>query len=579
MKLVDKEELLKGRSAFIKGLAKPIFNFLQIDELNRVYEEVEHLEGNEVTIQYLKNQNIRCEFDETHVKDVPKTGSVIFICNHPTGALDGVVLISLLSQIRPDIKFMGNFLLSKMVPLKRFFIDVNPFDSTSSKNINGIRSAINHLQQGGAMMLFPAGEVSTFHNGFQIMDKKWPESVIKLIQRAKAPVVPLFMSGKNSMPFHILGQIHPGIRTLMLPRELVNKRNSIVKIEMGAPIFPAKTQNLTLQQLSDFLRTNVYILQNKGKEQDSTPAKIAQQPVAENDMVQLEKEIEQLKEKHTLFEQGNHTVLFAAAQELDFVMKEIGRLREITFREVGEGTNLETDIDCYDAHYHQLFIWDNSAKKIVGAYRLGIGEEILKTHGIKGFYTHSLFRMDAKMSDMLKQTIELGRSFIVKEYQKRTGSLITLWKGILHVLLKYQNCRYLIGPVTISDDYTELSKLLIAKYLQKNHSDPQFAKLVKPIYGFKGKKVKNITQFVDSIPSIDLLDKIISDIEDEMNGIPILLKKYMKLEGKILAFNIDPDFNNALDGLLLLDIQNVPDNAIDMLSKSMEIDVRERFKK
>lgn len=578
MKLIDKEEILKGRNALVKGIAKPIFNFLQIDELNRVYEEVEHLEGNNVTIQYLKNQKIKTIFNNTHISDIPKTGSVIFICNHPTGALDGVVLISLLSQIRPDIKFMGNFLLSRMIPLRPFFIDVNPFDSTSSKNLNGIRSAINHLQNGGAMMLFPAGEVSSFHNGFQITDREWPISVIKLIQRSNAPVVPLFLSGKNSLPFHLLGLIHPRLRTLMLARELVNKYDSTVRVEMGSPIYPTKTQNLTLKQLSNLLRTNVYILQHKSHNTKKETTEYKQDPIAENNASQLEAEVELLKPQFTLFEQGNFSVLFAATQKLNYVMKEIGRLREITFREIGEGTNLATDIDKYDAHYHQLFIWDNAAKKIVGAYRLGIGEEILKVQGVKGFYTHSLFKMKSQIHNVLSSSIELGRSFIVKEYQKKASSLVTLWKGIMHVLLKYDKCRYLIGPVSISNDFSETSKLLIAEYLQKRNSNSQFSKFVVPINGFKGKKIKNIAKYIDSIPSIDLLDKLVSDLEDDLNGIPILIKKYTQLNGKVLAFNLDPDFNNTLDGLLLLDLQEVPENAIEMLSKTLDTDTRDRFK-
>lgn len=579
MKLIDKEELLQGKNFLLRSLAKPIFNFLQIDELNRVYAEVEHLEGNNVTDQYLKNQNITTIFNDNHSSEVPKTGSVIFICNHPTGALDGVILISLLSRIRPDIKFMGNFLLSKMEPLRRFFIDVNPFDPTSSKNINGLRSAIKHLQEGGAMMLFPAGEVSTFHHGFKITDREWPESIIKFIRRADAPIVPLFMSSKNSLTFHLLGQIHPGIRTLMLARELVNKNNSTIHIEMGSPIYPIKYKDLSLKNLSNYLRTNVYLLRYKHNIPIENISTITPASITSNNPQKLEEEIEILKQKFTLFEQGDYTVMFAASRELNYVMKEIGRLREITFREIGEGTNLETDIDNYDLHYHQLFIWDNANKKIVGAYRLGIGKEIMPQFGIKGFYTQSLFQMSKKMKPILTETIELGRSFIIKQYQRKPASLMLLWKGILHVLLKHENCRYLLGPVSISNDYTEISKLLLVEYLSKNHFNKEVSQYVKPITGFKRKERKKVMKCIDTIPSLDLLDKIISDLEDGAMGIPILIKKYIQLQGKMLAFNIDPDFNNALDGLMLLDVQQIPESTLEMLSKTIDFDVLKRFKK
>lgn len=581
MKLVTEEELFGNKSGIIKKMAKPLLKMLNVDRLNEVYDEVDEFDGNDVTLNYLKNQNIQYTYDPAMLANIPTTGSLVFICNHPTGALDGVVMIDFLSRIRPDIKVMGNFLLSRMKPLKKYFIDVNPFESKNGQNIKGIRQSLNHVANGGALMIFPAGEVAAIHKKCEITDREWPSSIMKFIKRMNAPVVPLFLTGKNSFAFYFLGLIHPTLRTLLLANELVNKENSNVRIEIGNPIFPIRTASLSLEEYSKFLRTNVFILKTKL----NNPNKVNVSPKNEEasichvDPQLVIDEINELKKQHILFEQGNFTIFFAATSEMNYVMKEIGRQREITFREVGEGTNLETDIDHYDSYYHQLFIWNNTTNQIIGAYRIGIGKEILAKHGKNGFYTNSLFRMSDKMLDILEDTIELGRSFIIKEYQKKANSLMILWKGIMLVLLKHENSRYLLGPVSISNEYSDLSKLLIDRYIHLNHFNQELSKYIKPVNGVKRKYYKETKSYLEAMYDIDLLDKIICDLEDNKRGIPILIKKYLQLKGEILAFNIDPDFNNAMDGLLLLDLKNVPESTIGMLSKTIGCDVSERFKK
>jgi putative hemolysin len=263
---------------------------------------------------------------------------------------------------------------------------------------------------------------------------------------------------------------------------------------------------------------------------------------------------------------------------MKYVMEEIGRLREITFREVGEGTNKELDIDKYDAYYHQLFIWDEEHETIVGAYRVGLGDEIITKYGRKGFYTDYMFQLGKPLNSILHKTVELGRSFILKPYQGSSVALMLLWKGILQVLLQNEKYRYLLGPVSISNDYSDISKTLIERYIKKYHFDYYNGKFVNPIHPIPTTKFGFVKSYLKDVSSLELLDKLIIDLENKQRGLPVLVKRYLQLNAKILAFNIDVDFNDCLDGLVLLDLQNIPEKTLLMLSKDMTVDVLERFK-
>lgn len=256
---------------------------------------------------------------------------------------------------------------------------------------------------------------------------------------------------------------------------------------------------------------------------------------------------------------------------------EIGRLREITFREVGEGTNMEIDTDKYDQYYKQLFVWDDESKRIVGGYRVGMGAEIMKNYGKKGFYTYTLFKMSDKMDPILNETLELGRSFIVKDFQRGTTSLLLLWKGILQIFVSCTSYRYMLGPASISSEYSRTSIKLIENYLRKNHFDSKISKWIKPLNPLPKFNLSKIRKYIKDIHSVDMLDKIILDIEGGDRTIPVLIKKYLQLNGKVLSFNVDHDFNDALDVFILLDCMNVPEASLRMLSKGQSEDVLKRF--
>ncbi len=593
MNLVTSKDLLKAINLDKFGgevIAKLLMQLLKFNELNKLYSQTKDKIGIEFVNSVIKHLDFHFEVREDDLKKIPKNEPFIVVANHPFGGVDVLILLKVLCEIRPEFKAMANSLLQKIGPIKDMVFSVNPFESHKEEksSFSGIKYALKHLEDGHPLGIFPAGEVSSYQpeSGI-IQDREWQPSMLKFIKKAGVPIVPFYFHGTNSRFFHILGKIHPILRTAKLPSELLNKKHKIIQIRVGNPV-PVNEQ----EEFSDtahfgrYLRARTYALgttleAKKFYVPSLNPRIKKAQPVVEaGDMTEIEKEINKLKDEYLLFINKSYIVLCAPSTKMPNTLYEIGRLREITFRAVGEGTNLSMDIDEYDFYYNQLIIWDEDEKKLVGAYRLGKGNDIIAQYGINGFYLNSLFKIKKGFSGYLNESIELGRSFIVKEYQRRTLPLFLLWKGLLFFLLKNTEYRYLIGPVSISNDFSKFSKSLIVEFIKKYHYNEDLATFIKPRKKFIVKPDKTVDReiFMEAEGGdVSKLDKLIIDIESTYK-FPVLLKKYLQLNSKLIGFNIDPKFNNALDGLLVLDIFDVPENFIKALSKELNDEsLLERF--
>jgi len=419
-----------------------------------------------------------------------------------------------------------------------------------------------------------------------VTDKEWQLSMIKFIKKANVPVIPVYFEGRNSTFFQILGLLHPVLRTVKLPSEMFNKRGKTIRIRIGSPITIREQDTFEdYREYGHLLRMKTYALGtglNQGHHARlihfTSPEKVIE-PVPE-ELVQAE--IESIRKQHHLFRLQNSSVFCVPTEKIPHTMKEIARLREITYREVGEGTNKGFDTDHYDVYFEQLIFWDETAKKIVGGYRIGKGKTLLEKFGVKGFYIASLFEIRDEFTPVLEVAIELGRSFIIKEYQKKTHSLFLLWKGLLYLLLKNPEYRYLIGPVSISNEFMPISKALIVEFLQSNYFNPEFADFVKPTNRFHYRIPRVIDRnlflrFVGKDPS--RLDRFIGDIDPQFR-LPVLLRKYLSVNAEVVGFNVDPKFNNCLDALMVLDLLEFPEDTIEALSKEInDQSILDRFRK
>jgi putative hemolysin len=369
------------------------------------------------------------------------------------------------------------------------------------------------------------------------------------------------------------------LRTAKLPSELFNKQGHTIKLRIGKPIQVEDIPDYyNATKLLNFLRAKTYAL-GAGLDEDKrifNPRnlfKIKKLPAAiapETPAAALEKEVEPLREQYKVWTEKNYEVFIAPTASIPNIIREIGRLRELTFREIGEGTNKSTDLDEYDIYYHHLFIWDTDAKLIVGAYRIGLGDEIFYSLGKKGFYVAELFKIKEQFTAVLKKSLELGRSFIRKEYQQKPLPLFLLWKGILKYLIDNPRYRYLIGPVSISNTFSNFSKSLIVDYINRNHFDHEMAQYVRPRKKFKVDFSSIDTDLLMSgEDSFKGLDNLISEVETRTMKVPVLLRQYIALNAKIICFNIDPKFADCLDGFLVLDLQKVPQDILEKLGKNL----------
>ncbi len=598
MSLITKQDLINasglGRLGFLKNpVAAALMNVTKINEVNQLYDKLKDKSGKEFFDAFVRERELKYIVFEEDLAKIPKTGPFILVSNHPLGAIDGILMSKILTEIRPDFKVMGNFLLEKIKPMEPFVIPVNPFEGRKElhSSSNGMRETLKHLQNGGCVGIFPAGEVSNRNNEFnEILDKAWEKPALKLIRMAKVPVIPMYFHAKNSKLFYNMSKLHPDLQTLMLPAEMMHKREKPIRIRIGKPVSPkVMEEEESIEELGEFLQNKIYMLKSYYEKRKSI-SEILKLPdlklnfsiskeenrvhniIDETPVEDIEKEIETLRTKNEklLFRNGNYEVYFTNYEEIPSIMREIGRQREITFRAVGEGSNLPFDLDEYDQYYHHLFLWDNDAKKLAGAYRMGLGKEILKKHGIEGFYTTSLFEFDQELHPFFKKVIEMGRAYISPQYQQKPLPLFLLWRGIVHVCLRNPDHKFLMGGVSISDKFSEFSKSLMIEFMRSHYYDSAVAQYIHPKNEFKVKlRARDKNLFFDEVESdLNKLDKVIDDLEPELR-LPVLIKKYIKQNAKVIAFNVDPNFNDAIDGLMYIRISDLPESTIKPVLEEM----------
>jgi putative hemolysin len=507
------------------------------------------------------------------LRDVARTGPLVVVANHPCGALDGLVLLSLMRRVRADVRLLGNQLLNHIPEMRECLVPVDIFGkpaATVRRNSIALRAAIQWLEQGGCLCVFPAGEVAHLETGDgRVTDSSWHHGAAELAMRTGATVVPAFIDGRNSRLFRSAGRLHPLLRTALLPRELWSMRGTTVSVLVGAAIpagelasrSSAQARTALLRSRVDYLSTVVEagpstIGEAGGQTRletrpaiDVRPPRPAPRPIAPRGLaVAIDANIAALT---PLIESSAFRVFCATAADLPAVLPEIGRLRELTFRQVGEGTGLARDLDRFDERYQHLFVWDREHREIVGAYRIGATDLL----GVENLYTRTLFEYDESLLSQIGPALELGRSFVQPDYQRDFSPLLLLWKGISRLVSQQPRYRRLFGVVSISDLYDSTSRQLLLKFLQTARFDADLGRLVRA----KNPPAPPRGEFVDAVTveRIEDVSALVRQIEPDGKDIPVLLRQYLKLNAKLLGFTVDASFGNVLDGLVVVDLDRV----------------------
>jgi putative hemolysin len=515
----------------------------------------------------LESLHITVSVPSDDLARIPITGSLIVVANHPFGGVDGLALLAVLRRVRPDVKLLANHFLGAVPELRDSLILVDPFGSAHAtpRNATAVASALRWLRSGGALAVFPAGEVSSFDpRRGAVVDSAWSTLPGRLALRCGAGVIPVYFQGRNSLLFNAAGLIHPRLRTLLLPRELLARRGRSVDVTVGTVIPPNRlARRETPEELTDYLRVRTYLLKGRARpapsnRHRSTPP--TQQPVIPPvDPALVAGEVSSLPPTSALATSGLLTVHLARAEQIPHTLREIGRLRELTFRGVGEGTGKPLDLDRFDDYYLHLFVYHAERREIVGGYRLAPVDETVARFGPAGLYTSTLFRYRAPLLDQLGNAIELGRSFVRPEYQREYTPLLLLWKGIGRFVATNPRYRCLFGPVSISNDYTSLTKRLLVAFLRMNRSLPNLGRLVEPRHAPRFARADDWADSLaaTSVRDVDHVDELVAEIEQDRPTMPVLLRQYLKLNAKLLGFNTDPAFGDVLDALMLVDLAQV----------------------
>ena len=573
-------------------IARIVMWFLRLHKINSIYDRcVANSDEAHFTSSLLYQFRANYHISPSELKRIPTKGPVVLVSNHALGGLDGIMLIHLLQEVRPDFKLMANFILERVTRLKKWFIGVNPFDDnlTSKSSIGGFRQVLHHLENDGLFAVFPAGEVASKLKKQVPIDPTWNAATMRLIQRAKVPVVPVYFHARNSPLFYRLAKIHPLLRTARLPAELLTQRHRSIDIRIGKPIAVKDQDNhQSIEDYSSFVRRKLYMLSNIF-ERKSILKRVPRALNRKNNSVMpiapavppslLEPEIIALKNSgKSLLVSKDYELFLTSSELIPNILTEIGRQREITFRAVGEGTNKPLDLDHYDNDYLHLFLWDHKARTLVGSYRLGLGKQLMNAHGISGFYLSELFKFEPEIMYMFNNSIELGRAFVSQTYQQRPMPLFLLWKGIIHATLRYPEYDYLMGSVSISNQFSKFTKSLMIEFMRSHYYDPYLAQYITPKKEFKVKLDDADKEFVFDETSADLnkFDKLIDEVEPGALRLPVLIKKYIKQNARVASFNVDPLFNNAIDGLMYIKIKDIPSSTVKPVLEEFQASLEQK---
>lgn len=494
---------------------------------------------------------INADFTVTNpeqLEHIPKAGPLIVVANHPLGGLDGMLLSRLLLSVRPDLKVLTNEMLLGFKEFDELFIGVDVLNTgQQQKNASGIRRISKHLNQGGALLVFPAGTVSVIsHLADQIHDAPWQAMIAKIAQKYQAQCLPLWVGGRNSRLFYMSGLIHARLRTLLLPRAMQSPAGPI-SVTVGKPA--VLSREMSADAAIDQLRFQCELLQPT---KFAPPVNEAPAAIATNCSEYLAKSALLLCQRERL------SVYCLAGNKLGPVAAHLYTARAVAFHAVGEGSAGDSDTDQYDAHYDHLILWDHERSTIVGAYRAADIAKVFREHGLEGLYSYSLFHYDERFLQSLGGAIEVGRSFVAAHYQNNPAALDLLWSGLGAYMVRHPQCHTFFGCVSMSNRLAPMVRALLVDTLIDRYGAPvKTRKMVKAQAPFEYKRRFWSADFIASLSNMAAVNKLLGSAHNPLR-VPALIRHYLSLNGKFIEFTINKNFSDSLDGLIVVDLRQTP---------------------
>lgn len=529
----------------------------------------------------LQRFGVSWELNEDGIQHIPASGPAIIVANHPFGGLEGLILVDLLSRVRTDFRLLANYLVSRIEELRECVIAVDPFAERRQErlcrmNTKAYRQALQWLHQDGLLVMFPAGAVSHASNfGGSVVDPDWSQTAVRLATAREMPIVPIFFAGQNSRLFQWAGLIDSRLRTALLPREMTAKRGHVIRLNIGRPSSVQRLASFADTQLAtDFMRIRTYMhgahhQSCESRHHGTSSLQVGTglpkiDPIIELAVEpgQLREEIASLDSEHLLLSKGVFDFYCTPAGSIPELLKEIGRLREVTFRNAGEGTGRRIDLDRFDTDYLHLFAWNRERNQVAGAYRLAQASDIVQRNGLAGLYTNSLFKYSHDFLDQLGSALEMGRSFVALDYQRSPEVLFGLWQGIGELIWRNPSTLTLFGTVSISRAYSNCSRQFIVEYLRRRLLRQDLSERVQTLHPYQDFAIKGLqSRHYDCLQTPEHLEEVIVELEG--TGIPVLLKHYLRLGAEAIAFGVDRGFADAVDILIAVDVRRTDPRRVE----------------
>ncbi|MFW2606660.1 GNAT family N-acyltransferase [Aliarcobacter butzleri] len=548
-KIKEKENVLK------KSLLKIAKKIVHEDSINQFLSQNSHLKGFDFVDAVLDYFDFDYTVSSNDLQNIPSTGKVIIIANHPLGGLDALCLLKLVGQIRKDVKILANDFLVGFEALYSLMIPLDNFKDRQSKE--SIKKIYEALKNEEAIIIFPAGEVSRA-TPKGVKDPAWNKGFLNFAKNSNSAILPIFLDAKNSKTFYTISLINKTFSTLLLSNEMFNKKSKNINIKIGQ-IIPSEhitPKGLNKDFLVNLYKKHLYALKKGKKSFFQTQSAIAH-PVSKIDLYNELKKSPLLGQTND----GKKIYLYDYVED-SIVLKELGRLREISFRKVGEGVNKKRDIDKYDVYYQHIILYDKNELEIVGAYRIGNSDMIFKEFGTKGFYSNTLFQFNDEFMFYLQNSIELGRSFVQPKYWG-TRALDYLWYGIGAYVKANPNIKYMFGPVSISGAFPAIAKDMLVFYYNYYYSSEKNLVEARTPFSYSSHihDIKEFFTLEDKKRDFKSLKIALSNIGV---NVPTLYKQYSELtldDGvKFLDFNVDKNFGDCIDSFILVEIDKIKDS-------------------
>lgn len=536
---------------------------LGLTNLARHYDQRPRGASPEAFLDYtLKALDCQIALDGQDLSAVlPEQGPVVVVANHPFGGLEGVALTRALLAVRPDTRVLTNQMLSSIPELSPLFFGVDVLTENAAKrNAASVRAAAEHLANDGVLLVFPAGQVSAITwTNWQCSDRAWNPMIGRLIQKYQADCLPVYVHGQNPAYFQFSGLLHRRLRTVLLPRQLSNKTGQTLRLTVGERIQPRDLKSLdSPRAITDTLRMATYLLGHADQQTRLAALAPLTADTSDHRKASLSEELSRL-EPYRLLSKGDFDVYCAPFAAMDKVFDALAEAREQTFRAAGEGTGQSRDTDRFDPHYHHLFVWDRTQQAIVGGYRLGETDKIVSKLGVNALYSRSLYQFDADYIQRLGPALEVGRSFVTQAYQRHPSALDLLWRGIGQFVVRHPEYRILFGCVSISSDHSNMARAFISDAMMESYrAEQRFLDNVKPRVPLKVRGKTWTNSMLSSIRDISVFNKLVG-LCDPGRAIPVLLRHYIALNGRFVGFSVNRGFNDSLDGLILVDLHQMPE--------------------